>query len=152
MKIAKSLLFIVVVLSLGCTETRKASAKYTTVGGINANAPIIKEPKKKEVQPTQEMEQKKFQTQLSDEYEKVGYIVNVQREPSSGLYVYTLTNALRTSQIQFYSKTELPYSERDLIRVYVKDNYVFKHDYYRTVNGKRQKSFLEAAKEYIISL
>ena len=160
MKIAQISLFVFVMILVGCSqkisnpfeETRKASYEYSNVGSIDKNAPIITEKKKEEIQPSQEIEQKKYQDQLDDEYEKVGYITNIQTDQSSGLYVYTFTNALRTDQIQFYSKTKLPYSERDLIRVYVKDNFVYKHEPYKAITGKRKKSFIQAAKEYIINL
>ena len=131
-------------------DTKKASPAYTTVGKINKNAPIIREPKKV-VSIEEKLKKKKLIFKHKNEYEMVGYIVFVKREPEfDSLYLYTFVDALKTQKVQFYSKKRLPYPPTQLIRIYVKDNLLVEAKPYNSVNKKRVRSNIDVAKEYFI--
>jgi len=135
------------------TDTKKASPDDLSLGNINRNAPIIKDPEAEKEKKIQERVKSKIQksNKLQREYEMVGYIVSVYEEPDiRGLYLYTFTDALRVEKIQFYAKKRLPYSKDQLIRVSIKDNFLVKAQIYKSVTGRRSKSYIDAAKEYLI--
>ena len=132
------------------TDTKKAAPQNITLGRINRNAPIIKEPKE-EVNIEEKIKSKNLNDKYQKEFEMVGYIVSTYKDPEfESLYLYTFTDALRTERIQFYSKKRLNFKSTELVRVYIKDNFLVKAQRYRSVTGKRKKSFIDTAKEYFI--
>jgi hypothetical protein len=132
------------------TDTKKATPQNLSLGSINRNAPIIREPKK-EVNIEEKIKSKNLNDKYQKEFEMVGYIVSTYRDPEfESLYLYTFTDALRTERIQFYSKKRLNFKSTELVRVYIRDNFLVRAEKYRSVTGKRSKSYIQAAKELFI--
>jgi len=133
------------------TDTKKASPENTRLGKINRNAPIIRDSSMHRPTIQERLRKKRMNQQYKREFEMVGYIISRYKEPEfEDMYLYTFTDALRTQRIQFYSKKILRYPPNQLVRVYIKDNFLKRVEKYRSVTGKRSKSYIEAAKEYII--
>ena len=137
------------------TDTTKASTKYTNVGHINRNAPIIKVPQKKPSVFEKIKQQKVYEQskQINHDYDMVGYIISSQKDPDLNLYVYTFTNPLRSKKIQFFSRERLNYKPSELVSINVRDNFLVNHKKYKSVTGRRTfNHYIQSAKEYFIKV
>ena len=131
------------------TDTTKAKPDNLRIGKINKNAPIIKEPKQTPV--IEKFKKKNLNKKLQREFDMVGYIVARYKEPEfEELYRYTFTDPLRSERIEFYARQKLNYRSDQLVRVYIKDNFLVRIEKYKSVTGRRNKSYIEAAREYLI--
>ena len=131
------------------TDTTKAKPDNLKLGRINRNAPIIKDPSQTPV--IAKLKKKKLNKKLQREFDMVGYIVSRYKEPEfEELYRYTFTDPLRSERIEFYARQKLNYRSDQLIRVYIKDNFLVRAEKYKSVTGRRSKSYIDAAKEYLI--
>ncbi len=138
------------------TDTTKASSKYTNVGHINTNAPIIKEAQAQNPPVFKKIQQQKAADRIKEinhDYDMVGYIVSSQKDPDLNLYVYTFTDPLRSKRIQFFSRERLSYKPSELVSINVRDNFLINHKKYRSVTGKRTfNHYIQSAKEYFIKV
>lgn len=152
-------LIVTVLFFSGCfqrsafVQTKRASSDNMRVGHINKNAPIIEN--KKSGQPffiPQESISSRKTIATDSRRELVGYVSGGKYDSEVRLYYYTLTNALKTKSISFFSDRRLKYPPNVLLRVNLKNNYLESIKPYKTVIKKRKKSWIGAAKEYFIKV
>ena len=155
----KVLLVMTILIFSGCfqrssfVQTKRATPDNMSVGYINKNAPIIKE--KKPEQPffvPQKSVASKQPIATVKERELVGYVSGGKYDPDVRLYYYTLTNALKTKSVSFFSEKRVPYPPTTLLTVNLRNNYLQSIKPYHTVIKKRKKSWIGAAKEYFIKV
>ncbi len=159
----KFLLFVTILIFSGCfqrsafVKEKPVTNENIKVGHIDRYAPIITVKKKEHGKPffiPQESIENKQQIASSSVVEKelVGYIVDSNYDQDVRLYYYTLTNALRSKKIHFFSDRSINYPSTKLVRVQLKGNYLKSISPYHTILKKRKKSWINTAKEYFIKV
>ncbi len=155
----KVLLIITVLIFSGCfqrsafVQTKRASSENMSIGHINKNAPIIST--KKSAQPffiPQKTSVSKQPIATVKKRELVGYVSGGKYDSDVRLYYYTLTNALKSKSISFFSNKRISYPPTILLTVNLTNNYLTSIKPYHTVIKKRKKSWIGAAKEYFIKV
>jgi len=155
----KVLLIVGILIFSGCFQrsafvrTKKASAENMSVGHIDKNAPIISNSKsdKPFFIPQESIASNKPLATVKKR-ELVGYVSGGKYDSDVRLYYYTLTNALKTKSISFFSDRRISYPSTSLLTVNLNNNYLESVKPYHTVIKKRKKSWIGAAKEYFIKV
>ena len=157
----KLMLVVSVLILSGCfqrsafIEDRMADGINTDVGAVDEHAEVIEGDGSNGGPffiPQESVDKNYNFDEVPTVRELTGYLTDYTYDEGTRLFYYTLKNALKTKEINFYANSRINYPPNILVTVLIEDNYLKSVKPYKTVLTRRKRSLIGAAKEYFIKV